>query len=108
MKGKEQILEGIKIVSEFVVYSCTGGACVGLMRAVLPPGVNAIVKGGMLLGGMLVSNLVADKVSDSTDKQIDEAADKFGKKFSQVKHDLDVIREKDEEEKPNEEEKDLG
>lgn len=105
MTKKEAVLEFVKTAADFVVYSSTGGACVGLMRAVLPPGVNAVVKGGMLLGGMLVSSLVASKVSEATDQCIDKSTEEFGKKVSKMKHDLDVIREKQNE---NESEKEMG
>lgn len=102
---KDQALNGLKFVSEFIVYSSVGGACAGLMRAVLPPGVGIVVKGGMFLGGMLIGGFVADKVTDSTEKQIDETAEMFEEKIAQIKHDLDVIREKENEETKKE---DLG
>lgn len=106
MTKKEVILELVKGASDFVVCSATGGACCGLMRAVLPPGVHAVVKGGMFLGGYMISGLLAGKVSNAKDQAIDAAADEFEKKVSKIKHDLDVIREKQTNE--NESEKEMG
>ena len=94
MKNFEFAKDFWKVVGEL---STTMFVC-GIARAVLPPQVNLIVKGGALIGGFLLSGIANQKV----DQFIDEAGDDLVK-FVEETHDeikrcVDVIQDKDIEE----------
>ena len=92
---KQKALEVVKDGVKFVIYSSTGALGCGIMRALVPPGVNAIVKGGMLLGGFFLSEFMSDKISEHADKQIDGIVDNVKESIDQAKRDLDVLQDKD-------------
>ena len=87
-----------------LVSSCGAQALAcGIVRAVLPPGVNVIVQGGVLLGGLLLGGFVGEKLSDYTEKEIDSTVEYINETVDRVKRDLDTLKDKDDEkEKPEE------
>lgn len=98
MKAKEKIIEGSKTVGYLI---CGGGAEMfinGICRAILPPGVNAIVKGGVLLGGLLVGGCLGNVLSADLNKSIDETVEFCDDTISEIKRCVDVIQDKDEKE----------
>ena len=97
--NKEETIKLIKNGLGFVVCSSTGAVSCGLMRTLVPPGVNIVVKSGMLLGGLLLSGFMSDKVVGYTDKQIDGIVKDISETVSEFKRPLDVILDKDIEEK---------
>ena len=94
---KEKVVEVAKTIGSIV---CSGGAeafICGIGRAILPPGVNAIVKGGMLVGGLLIGGYLGDKASEYVDGSIDKTVKECEDTAKEIKRCLDVLQDKDEE-----------
>ena len=98
MLTKEKVVGYLKAGGN-IVRSCGAQALAcGIVRAVLPPGVNAVVQGGVLLGGLLLGGFVGDKLSDYTEKEIDSTVKYFDETVERVKRDLATLRDKEDEE----------
>lgn len=97
MKNKEKIISCVKQTGRFVCSSSIGAVVCGIGRAVLPPGVNAIVKSGMLIGGLLIGGMIGEQVDTYVDKQIDKAVKSTEEISSEIKKNIEIIREKEKE-----------
>ena len=97
MKRTEEIIENVKKVGKFVCSSCVGAAVCGIGRAVLPPGVNAVVKGSMLVGGLLIGGLLGEQVDAYVDRQVDQTVKEVKDISSEIKHNVAVLKDKEQE-----------
>lgn len=97
--NKEKVVNGLKATGEFVSSAGAQALACGIVRAILPPGVNVVVQGGVLLGGLLLGGFVGDKLADYTSEQIDTSVQYVEDTVSEVKRCLDVIQDKDLEKK---------
>ena len=99
---KEKVIEKVKQAAE-IVGSCGAYAFTcGVVRAIIPPGVNAIAQAGICVGGLILSGFVGDKLSDYMGDKIDQTAKEINDYVEEVKRCLDIITDKDLEEKEGE------
>ena len=93
--NKEAAVNTVKKVG--AIASSTGSVALicGVARAILPPGVNVIVSGAITLGGTILGGFIGDQLTDYVDKQIDTMIEEGKETVKQIKHDLDVIQDKD-------------
>jgi hypothetical protein len=101
---KEAVVNLIKTIGSIASSAGSVALICGITRAILPPGVNVIVSGAMAVGGTILGGFIGDKLTDYVDGQIDDIVEDIESTAKQVKHDLDVIQDKDT--KENEPEKD--
>lgn len=102
--SKEKVVGYLKAGSELVSSCGAQALACGVCRAILPPGLSIVVKGGVMLGGLILGSFVGDKLNDYVDEQIDSAVKNVDDTISEVKRCVDVIQDKDEETKPENEE----
>jgi len=100
---KEQVIDIAKTLGGVASSGGSIALACGIIRAVLPPGVNVVVQGAMIVGGTILGSFVGDKLTDYVEEQIDQMVEQVDETAKQVKHDLDVIRDKDLIENPEEE-----
>ena len=100
---KKAIIGGMKGIGSIVSSGSSVALACGLIRVVLPPGVNAAVQGAMILGGTLLGSFIGDKLSVYVGEQIDQTVSDFEETAKRFKHDTDVILDKDLEDKAEEE-----
>lgn len=94
MLKKENVVNFLKGGGDILSsYGAQALAC-GLVRLVLPPGLNVVAQGGMLLGGLLLGGFVGDKVSEYTEKKIDDAVKELDELIERGRRDLDTLKDK--------------
>ena len=84
-------IEVTKFVGELTIPILT---C-GVARAILPPGVNAVIQGGALVGGLLLGAVGADRVDKFLDESIESTIENAKDKAERVKRDIDILRDND-------------
>lgn len=103
-KTKEYYIQKAKGVGALVCDVGAQALSCGVLRAILPPGVNAIAKGGICLGGVLLGGFLGEQMSGYLDRQIDSTAEDIQEMVETVKKDIDIITDKDLEKKSEENE----
>jgi hypothetical protein len=86
--AKEAIIDIVKAAGAFVSSSgCVALIC-GVTRTILPPGVNKLTSGAMIIGGTILGGFIGDKLTDYVDDQIDstvEDIENMAKRFKRHK-----------------------
>ena len=99
IEKKEKIIEKVKKVGEIASsYGAYALTC-GVVRAIIPPGVNAVVQAGICVGGLILSGFVGDKLTGYVNDKIDETVKEVNDISEEVKRCLDIIKDKDLEKK---------
>lgn len=85
---KEAIIDIAKATGAFVSSSgCVALIC-GVTRTILPPGVNRLASGAMIIGGTILGGFIGDKLTDYVNNQIDstvEGIESIAKRFKRHK-----------------------
>lgn len=95
--NREKGIAKLKAIGEFVSSGSAQALACGICAALLPPGVNVIAKGGVMLGGLLLGGFVGDKLNDYVSDQIDTMVKNIDDTVSEIKRCVDVIQDKTEE-----------
>lgn len=95
--NREKAIGKIKVIGELVSSGSAQALACGICAALLPPGVNVIAKGGVMLGGLLFGGFVGDKLNDYVSDQIDTMVKNIDDTVSEIKRCVDVIQDKTEE-----------
>lgn len=95
---KEKIVEKIKVIGEIASSSGAQALACGICRAILPPGVNVVVKGGVLFGGLLLGGCIGEHLNDYMNRQIDSVVDIYDETAERIKEDIATIQKTSEEE----------
>lgn len=95
--NKEKGIAKLKAIGELVSSGGAQALACGICAALLPPGVNVIAKGGVMLGGLLLGGFVGDKLNDYVSDQIDTMVKNIDDTVSEIKRCVDVIQDKTEE-----------
>ena len=99
-KKTAKVIGGVlKVVGNMTVNMMT---C-GVIRAVLPPGVNLFVQGGCLVGGLMLGDLLGTRLGKHIDDSIKESLDVAEEVRADFAKQLDVILNKDLEKEDSEE-----
>lgn len=96
MKKKDTV-EKVKLVAEIVSTEGAQMLACGLCRLVLPPQVNIVVKGGMLVGGWLLGGCLGEHMKGYLNRQIDDVAEYVDESVKRVKEDIAIIQKESEE-----------
>lgn len=96
---KEQVIKKIKACGQLVGQWGSEALACGICRAVLPPQVNVVVQGAVLIGGLLLGGFVGEHVGNYVEKTIDETVKEIDDTVAEAKRCVDVIRDKDKETK---------
>ena len=99
MAEKKAVIDIVKGIGGFVGSAGSQALVCGVIGAILPPGVGLVTKGAMLVGGWMLGDFVGAKLSDHVNQQIDEVYEDVNDLRKEVKRCLDVIQDKDIEEK---------
>ena len=94
---REKVINKLKAIGEVVSSGSAEALACGICAALLPPGVNVIAKGGVMLGGLLLGGFVGDKLNDYVSDQIDATVKNIDDTVSEIKRCIDVIQDKTEE-----------
>lgn len=94
---KENVVEKVKLVGEIVSMEGAQMLACGLCRLVLPPQVNVVVKGGMLVGGWLLGGCLGEHMKGYLNRQIDDVADYVEENVKKVKEDIAILQKESEE-----------
>ena len=101
-KTKEYYIRKAKAVGSIACdIGATAMSC-GVLRVILPPGVNVLVRGCICGGGLLLGGFLGEQLSGYVDRQIDQTVEGVQDIAATVKKDIDILRDKDLEEKPEE------
>lgn len=89
---KETAIQKVKAVGNLIAGGSTFMLIDGVMGAIMPPQVNAIVRFGMFVGSSLLSGCVGSRVCKYVDDSIDAAVQnveelkkEYGPKFKELK-----------------------
>lgn len=96
MKKKDAVGKA-KLVAEIVSTEGAQMLACGLCRLVLPPQVNIVVKGGMLVGGWLLGGCLGEHMKGYLNRQIDDVAEYVEDSVKRVKEDIAIIQKESEE-----------
>ena len=96
MKKKDAVGKA-KLVAEIVSTEGAQMLACGLCRLVLPPQVNIVVKGGMLVGGWLLGGCLGEHMKGYLNRQIDDVAEYVEESVKKVKEDIAIIQNESEE-----------
>lgn len=96
MKKKDTV-EKVKLVAEIVSTEGAQMLACGLCRLVLPPQVNIVIKGGMLVGGWLLGGCLGEHMKGYLNRQIDDVAEYVDESVKRVKEDIAIIQKESEE-----------
>lgn len=96
MKKKDAVGKA-KLIAEIVSTEGAQMLACGLCRLVLPPQVNAVVKGGMLVGGWLLGGCLGEHMKGYLNRQIDDVAEYVEESVKRVKENIAIIQKESEE-----------
>lgn len=96
MKKKDTV-EKVKLVAEIVSTEGAQMLACGLCRLVLPPQVNIVIKGGMLVGGWMLGGCLGEHMKGYLNRQIDDVVEYVDESVKRVKEDIAIIQKESEE-----------
>lgn len=94
---KAKIVEKVKVAGEFVSSGGAQALACGIVRAVLPPGLNVVVQGGVLLGGLMLGGFIGEKLNGYVERQIDQTINSIEETADRIKRDIAELQDKNEE-----------
>ena len=102
---KVQVVNAAKMIGSWAVPGSTVSLATGLVRLVVPPGVNVAVQGAMCLGGIILGRFLGERMTDYVCDKIDKTAEEIEELASYVGKRVDIIQNQNiEKEETNKEE----